>query len=193
VEDAHGVAANARLTATMGAVLFVLFALEGLTILGHVGSLLSWHVFLGMMLVPPVLVKTTTTSYRIYRYYTGDPAYVRKGPPPLLLRLLGPFVILTTFLVIATGVAVLLGGGGGLLGLAHKVSFVLWFVAMAVHVLGHLRETPTLATADYRPGRRPVPGATVRRLLVVAVLVSGVALGAWSLSWIGHGWHHGGG
>ena len=85
--------------------------LEGLTILGHVRGLLSTHVFIGMMLVPPVLVKTASTGYRIYRYYTGDPAYVDKGPPPLLLRLLGPFVIATTFLVIASGVALLLGPG----------------------------------------------------------------------------------
>ena len=35
--DAAGVAANARITGTMGATLFVLFAAEGLTILGHVG------------------------------------------------------------------------------------------------------------------------------------------------------------
>ena len=189
--DGDRVAANARLTGTTGAILFVLFALEGLTILGHVGGLLSWHVFLGMMLVPPVLLKTATTGYRIVRYYTGDPAYVRKGPPPVVLRLLGPLVIMTTFLVIATGVALLVAGGGHLLGPAHKISFVLWFAAMAIHVLGHLRETPSLASADYRRGRRPVPGATGRRLLVLAVLVTGVALGAWSVSWIGASWHHG--
>jgi hypothetical protein len=191
VEDADRVAGNARLTGTMGAILFVLFALEGLTILGHVGGLLSWHVFLGMMLVPPVLVKTGTTSYRIFRYYTGDPAYVRKGPPPIVLRLLGPAVIGTTFLVIATGVALLVAGGGHQLGLAHKVSFVLWFAAMTIHVLGHLRETPSLASADYRRGGRPVPGVLGRRLAAVAVLAAGIALGLWSLSWIGTNWHHG--
>jgi len=190
-EDAPGVAANARLTGTMGAILFVLFALEGLTILGHVSGLLSWHVFLGMMVVPPVLAKTSTTSYRIFRYYTGDPAYVRKGPPPVILRLLGPFVIATSFLVIATGVGLLLGGGGHLLGLAHKLSFVLWFGAMAIHVLGHLRETPSLLAADYRRDSPPVPGVAGRRLLVVAVMVTGIALGAWSLSWVPANWHHG--
>jgi hypothetical protein len=189
--DAPGVAANARITGTMGATLFVLFALEGLTILAHVQGVLSTHVFLGMLLVPPVLVKTASTSYRIYRYYTGDPDYVRKGPPPVLLRLLGPFVIATTFRVIGSGVALLLAGPGHhVLSTAHKASFILWFGAMAIHVLGHLRETPALAGADYRPRSRPVPGATGRRLLLAAVLVSGVALGAWSISWIGTAWHH---
>ena len=158
--DAPGVAANARITGTMGATLFVLFALEGLTVLAHVRGVLSTHVFLGMLLVPPVLVKTASTSYRIVQYYRGDPNYVRKGPPPLLLRLLGPFVIATTFLVIGTGVVLLLAGPDNhLLSAAHKASFILWFGAMTIHVLGHLRETPALAGADYRPRSRPVPGA----------------------------------
>ncbi len=185
-----GVEANARMTGTLGLILFVLFALEGLTILGHVGSQLPWHVFLGMMLVPAVLVKTASTSYRIYRYYTGDPAYLRKGPPAIVLRLLGPLVIATTYLVIVSGVALLVSGGSHPLGVAHKVSFVLWFGAMAIHVLGHLRETPTLASVDYRPGRQPLAGATARRLLMVTILVTGVLLGAWSLSGIGANWHH---
>ena len=122
------------------------------------------------MLVPPVLVKTTSTGYRIYRYYTGDPAYVDKGPPPLLLRLLGPFVIATTFLVIASGVALLLEPHSHVLSLAHKASFVLWFGAMAIHVLGHFLETPRLAGADYgrrvaagRPGRGLAPPPAGRR------------------------------
>jgi len=190
--DAPGVAANARITGTMGATLFVLFALEGLTIVAHVGGHLSTHVFIGMMLVPPVLVKTTSTGYRIVQYYRGDPAYVRKGPPPLLLRLLGPFVIATTFLVVGTGIALLVAGRQThLLGVAHKASFVLWFGAMAIHVLGHLRETPSLAGADYRRSKIVVPGAGTRRLLLVGVLVTGALLGAWSLSWIGTAWSHG--
>ncbi len=188
--EAPGVAANARITGAMGATLFVLFAAEGLTILAHVGGLLSTHVFIGMMLVPPVLVKTTSTGYRIAKYYRGNPDYVHKGPPPLLLRLLGPFVIATTFLVIGTGIALLLDPGGDLLGVAHRASFVLWFGAMTLHVLGHLLETPRLASADYGRRARAVPGAAGRRLLLVGVLVSAVLLGIWSLSWIGTSWHH---
>ncbi len=188
--DLARVAANARITGTMGATLFVLFALEGLTILLHVRGVLSWHVFLGMLLVPPALVKTASTGHRILRYYAGDPAYVRKGPPPLILRLLGPFVIATTFLVVGTGIALLLAGRSDLWRTAHKASFVLWFGAMAIHVLGHLRETPELAAADYGPRARSIPGAWARRWLLVGVLVTGALLGIWSLSWIGSAWHH---
>ena len=65
-----------------------------------------------------------------------------------------------------------------MLSLAHKASFVLWFGAMAIHVLGHFLETPRLAGADY--GRRvaAVPGAArYAASCWSAVLVSGVLLG----------------
>src|SRR5206468_2516773 len=56
-----GVAANARLTASNAAVLLVLLAAEGVTIL-RVRALLTPHVFIGMVLVPPVLLKVASTG-----------------------------------------------------------------------------------------------------------------------------------
>jgi hypothetical protein len=90
-----GVAGNARLTASNAVVLLVLLAAEGVTIL-RVRALLTPHVFVGMVLVPPVLLKVASTGWRFARYYRGAPAYRRKGPPPLLLRLLGPAVVILT-------------------------------------------------------------------------------------------------
>jgi uncharacterized membrane protein (DUF441 family) len=46
------VAANARLTATVAAVLLALLAVEGVTVL-RVRSLLTLHVFIGTLLAPP--------------------------------------------------------------------------------------------------------------------------------------------
>lgn len=180
---ADGVVANERLTATLGVVLLVLFAAEGLTILLRVGATLPAHVFIGMMLVPPVLGKVATTGYRFTRYYLGDPAYVDRGPPPWLLRLVGPFVVLTSVAVLATGIAdLLLSPRPRWADVGHKASFVLWFGCMTVHVLGHLRETPTLATADWRR-ERPVGGRGTRVALVAVTLASGLLLGLWSLGW----------
>jgi hypothetical protein len=102
-----GVKANARLTASNAAVLLVLLAAEGVTIL-RVRQLVSPHVFIGMLLIPPVLVKIGSTGYRFARYCRGVPAYRRKGPPPVLLRLLGPVVVILTVLLLASGVALLL-------------------------------------------------------------------------------------
>ena len=80
----------------------MLLALEGVTIVG-LGRLTTAHVVIGMMLIPPVVVKMASTGYRLVRYYAGDPAYRKKGPPPVLLRLLGPFVVVLTAIVIASG------------------------------------------------------------------------------------------
>jgi len=75
------VEANARLTSGAAVVLLVLLAAEGVTIL-RIRGLISVHVFIGMLLVPPVLVKTCSTVYRFARYYLGAPGFRRKGSPP---------------------------------------------------------------------------------------------------------------
>lgn len=176
----RSVEANSRITAGAGALLFVLLAAEGVTIL-RVRGLLSAHVFIGMLLIPPVLVKLASTGWRFARYYSGTPAYVRKGPPPPLLRLLGPAVVVLTVAVFASGVALVLApsAAGGRLLLIHKASFVLWFAVTAIHVLGHLLETARLAPLDWlRRSRRQVTGAVARQWLLVGSLVVGAVLGA---------------
>jgi hypothetical protein len=183
-----GVAGNARLTATNAAVLLVLLAAEGVTIL-RVRQLLSPHVFIGVMLIPPVLVKVASTTWRFVRYYAGAPAYRRKGPPPVLLRLFGPVVVILTLVLLFSGVGLLLVSRPWLplLLKVHKVSFVLWFATMTIHVLGHLGEVFRLAPRDWlRRTRREVTGAGTRQWLIAASLVVGVMLGFLLLSQTGH-------
>ena len=69
LDPTGGAEGNERLTAMTGALLLVLLAAEGITIVS-VRQLLSWHFFLGMLLVGPVLLKLGSTSYRFVRYYT---------------------------------------------------------------------------------------------------------------------------
>ena len=174
------VEANARLTASTAAVLLVLLAIEGATV-PFVGPLLTAHVVVGMILVPPVLVKIGTTSYRFVRYYRGDPSFRQKGPPPDALRLLGPFVVALTVVLFASGIASLFVSGVWRSDalLLHKVSFVLWFGAMAIHVLGHLVDTARWAPRDwFGRSRRDIKGAGARQWLLALSVVVGVLLGA---------------
>lgn len=170
---------NGRLTGMTAAVLLVLLAVEGSTIL-RVGRFLTLHVVLGMVLVPIVAVKIASTIWRFARYYLGDPAYRRKGPPPVALRLLGPFLVVLTVIVLGSGIALLLAPARFRhdLLLLHQVSFVLWFAAMVVHVLGHLLDTTRLAPRDfYRRTRRQVRGASKRQWLLVSAIACGILLG----------------
>jgi len=174
-----GVKGNTRLTSSLGAILIVLLAAEGLTLLG-VRQLLTWHVVLGMLLVPPVALKVGVTSWRFAKYYLGDNDYRQKGPPFLLLRLLGPFVVILTLALLGSGIVALLAPAGsrGLYLTIHKASFVLWFGCMTIHVLGHLGETIRHGANDlWRRSRRRVPGAYARLGAVALSLVLGVALG----------------
>jgi len=170
-------------------IIFVLLAVEGLTIVG-IGSLLTPHVFVGLLLIPPIAIKISSTAWRFYKYYTGSEPYREKGPPHILLRLLGPFVVVLTVIVFASGVGLVflpVHFSSPLL-LIHKASFVLWFGATAVHVLGHLTETVQLAPRDwFARSRRQVRGASTRQWLLVSSLAVGVVL-AVALTPYADGW-----
>jgi hypothetical protein len=171
-----GVAANARLTAAVAVALLVLLAAEGATI-PFIGSLLGPHIFIGMLLIPPVLVKLGSTGYRFARYYSHSPAYVRRGPPHLALRALAPGVVLTTIVLFGTGVALLVEGPpSDTMRFAHKLSFFAWVALMSLHVLGHLLDLPRLAFADWRRGGARIGGAWVRAATLAAALLAGVAV-----------------
>ena len=184
--ESVGVRGNARLTGSAGAVIFVLLAAEGVTVL-RVHDLISAHVFIGMLLIPIVALKFGTTIYRFCRYYRGDAAYIRKGPPPMVLRLLGPFVVALTLAVLGTGVATIAAGPSRRwIVTAHEVSFVLWFGAMTVHVLGHILETPGLALADWRARtRHEASGSSTRLAVLFITIVLGFGLASSSLGWLG--------
>ncbi len=176
-----GVDRNERLTAVTGAVLIVLLAALGVTILS-IGQLIWWHVLIGMLLIPPVLLKLGSTGWRFLRYYAGSPEYVRRGPPVTPLRLLAPLVVVSTVVVFATGVAlIVVGPAGGILVLLHKASFVVWLFVTAVHVLAHLRRL--------LPPARPVPGAVARGALLVGSIAAGVALAVATVRY-GDSWVH---
>lgn len=180
-----GVVGNARLTGAVAVALLVLLAAEGVTI-PFIGQLLGPHLFIGLLLVPPVALKMASTGYRFARYYTHDQPYVQKGPPPLVLRLLAPGVVLTTVALFGTGIALLFTGPpSDTLIFAHKLSFFAWVGLMALHVLGHLLELPRLASADWRrhgPPEARLAGAGMRVGALAAAVGVGVPLGFFALS-----------
>jgi len=178
---------NSRLTALTGAVLLVLLAVEGITLVS-LRAMLSWHIFVGVLVVPVVALKLGSTVYRFYRYYTRRPDYVRAGPPHPLLRLLGPVVVLSTVVLLGTGLALIAVGprGGVVLGL-HKASFVVWVAALSVHVLGHLGRVPRAVSADLT-ARDGLGGSHGRLLLVAGAVVMGaiaaVAVLPYTTAWL---------
>jgi hypothetical protein len=163
---------NARLTAITGAVLLVLLAIEGFTLLS-LRAMLSWHIFVGVLVVPVVALKLGSTGYRVFRYYTHRPDYVQAGPPNLLLRLLGPVVVLTTVALLASGIALIwVGPGRGLVLNLHKASFIVWLAALGAHVLGHLGRLQGALRGDLS-SRDPLGGSRWRLLLVAGTVAIG--------------------
>jgi hypothetical protein len=177
-----GTAGNERLTTATGAILLVLLAVLGVTIL-QLRQLLWLHLFLGMLLIGPVALKLASTLYKFTRYYAGSAAYRLVGPPQAALRALGPGVVVSTVVVFATGVALLFAGPSsrGTLLPIHKISFIVWGALTGVHVLAHLPAIPAALRGDYggRTAGRLAPavaGRDGRRLAMLGAIVLGAVL-----------------
>lgn len=174
---------NERLTAGAAVALLLLLAVEGVTLLA-LRQLLSVHIFVGALLIPPVLLKLGSTGYRFVRYYTRNPEYFAKGPPHPLLRGIAPLLVLSTLVMFASGVALILAGPSSKDSLLpfHKISFIVWGLFFGVHVLGHVLELPRAVRPDL--GRvADVPGRTLRWMLLGVALMGGVGVGVWALTY----------
>ena len=177
-----GTEGNEELTTITGTILLVLLAALGVTIV-RIGQFLWLHLFIGLLLIGPVALKLASTGYRFARYYTGDRAYRRKGPPELALRLIAPIVVLSTLVVFVSGVVLLFVGPAdrGQLVLIHKASFFVWLAFTSLHVLGHLPHLSGSLRAVHR-ARPNLPGAETgaagRWISVASALVGGLVLAA---------------
>jgi len=173
-----GVVGNERLTALAGAVLLVLILVEIVsTVSLHTG--IAIHIFVGVLLTGPLVVKLGSTGYRFLCYYSGSPAFVRRGPPRLPLRMLAPLLLATTLVVIGSGIGLVVTGpaqAGPLLPM-HNLSVLVWLSMIAIHVFAYIWRTPGLIVDDWRkpsggslvPGRGLRLGVNLGALLVGAV------------------------
>lgn len=183
MDEHDGVEGNARLTGVVGALLLIALAVEGVTVV-DVSAMFALHVFIGLFVVPIVALKTATTGYRFFHYYKGTAAYRRKGPPHPILRIAAPFVVASTVSLLATGIIALAVGprhSDTWLNV-HTASFIVWFIVMTAHVVGHALETWKLTTAEIC-ATPPTPRRVARVAIVTASLALGLGLGIASLEW----------
>ena len=165
-----------------GVLLIVLLAVLGVTIV-WIGQLIWLHLFLGLLLIGPVVLKMISTGYRFARYYTHNPAYVERGPPQLIMRAIAPLVVLTTIVVFASGIWLMLVGPSdrNTSLLVHKVSFIAWLVVTALHVLGHLPGLGASLTgrslASETLGSEAAAGTGGRWVALAGAVVAGLVLG----------------
>jgi hypothetical protein len=174
---AAGPPGNERLTTSVGLMLLVLLGIETLTTLA-LHSYLPEHIFLGLLLIPPVTLKLTSTGWRFFRYYTNSRRYRLAGPPRLPLRLIAPVLVVSTLTLFGSGVAlIIVGHGGGPLLQVHAASFAVWGVLIAIHILAYLTRVLREGLADWRRHSiTRVAGGRSRRAALLGALLAGVVL-----------------
>jgi hypothetical protein len=167
-DEQSAVVGNERMTAVAGAVLLVLILVELVSaVILH--TLLSIHVFVGVLLAGPLIVKLGSTGWRFLCYYTGSPAFVRRGPPHLALRVMAPLLIATTLVVIGSGIGLVVTGplSAGLLLPLHGFSVLVWLPLLALHVFAHTWRVPRLVADDWsEPSDKSNVSGRGRRLVV---------------------------
>lgn len=183
---------NERLTAAVGLILIVLAVAELGTLLLGLQTYLHAHVFIGLVLLPPIVLKLATTGWRFARYYVRTEAYRVKGPPQIVMRLLAPLLVLFTVLLFGSGVAIGVVHGEALqiARRIHGPAAFLWTVTLGIHVLVYTPRALRAAVGDLRTRtRRRVRGAGIRVTIVAAGIVAGVAVGLATLP-VQHDWLH---
>ena len=188
---------NERLTAAVGVLLLVPILVELATILLGVHTFMSLHVFVGLVLIPPVLLKLASTGWRFARYYTRNHAYVVYGPPQLAMRVLAPLLVAATVILFSSGVAmgILHGNALQIARRLHGPASVIWLVLIGVHVLVYLKRALTSSSEDLRSRtRREVQGATWRSYTLAAAVIVGLVAGAATIPaqhrWVNLPRHH---
>jgi succinate dehydrogenase/fumarate reductase cytochrome b subunit len=162
-------------------VLLVLFVVEIVTVALQPRSVLTLHSIVGLILIPPVVLKLGSTAWRSFNYYRGVPPYRRNGPPPWWLRILGPVLAVLTMLVLASGVFLIVGprSAYGVALFIHKKIFYLWLTAIGLHVAAHFANAVRWAYQDFGARLRVlVPGARLRMAVVSASIMLGIVLGS---------------
>jgi hypothetical protein len=192
---AWGPTGNERLTTSLGLVLLVLLGIETLTTLA-LHAYLPEHIFLGLLLIPTVALKLASTGWRFLRYYMNSKPYRLEGPPRLLLRLLAPLLVVSTLTLFGSGIAlIIVGHGGGPLLQLHAVSFAVWGVLIAIHVVAYLTRVVRVGSADWRRHALPtVAGTRSRRAALLGALLAGVVLALATYpaqqAWLNHRHEH---
>ena len=172
---------NERLTAAVGVLLLVPIVVELVTIVLGVHSFMSLHVFVGLALIPPVLLKLGSTGWRFARYYTRSGAYVAHGAPQTAMRMLAPLLVVATVVLFGSGVAmgVLHGHALQIARRLHGPASVIWLVLVGIHVLVYLKRALSSSRGDLRSAAGSgVPGAAWRRYAVASAVVVGLLAGA---------------
>jgi hypothetical protein len=172
---------NARLTALVGLLILLgPVAVELATIVLGVHSHMSLHVFVGLALIPAVVLKLASTGWRFARYYTRSQAYVEHGAPRVTMRLLAPLFVAATVVLFSSGNAmgVLQGHGLVVARRLHGPASVLWSVLFGVHALVYLKRALVDGSREVTADEPPVAGRRRRGYAIAVVVALGLAVGA---------------
>jgi|SRR5579884_2495107 hypothetical protein len=181
--DGSGPRANRRVTALTGLLVLPLAALVLLTGLLF-GSLWHVHYFLAFLLLPLVLLKVGSTTYRMVRYYLRSGLYRFIRPPYPLARVTSPLLVVSVVLLFVSGIAMwATHSRRDPWGWLHTDAAIAFSCLVALHLGMYVPEalraagddlkSEPVASAPHRRDRLAVIGVAAAAGLVLAVATIG--------------------
>lgn len=171
---------NERLTAAIGVLVLAPVVVEIATVLLGVHTFMSLHVFVGLALIPAVLLKLTSTGWRFARYYTRNRAYIALGPPQIVMRVIAPLFVTATVALFGSGIGmgILQGSALQIARRVHGPASAIWLALLGLHVLVYVKRALIRAGGDLLPAKRTYVRGTAARICLLAIaVICGLALG----------------
>ncbi len=183
--DGAGPPSNRRLTALTGALVLPLAAVVLLTGLLF-GDLWRVHYFVAYLLLPVVLVKLSSTAYRMVRYYLRSGLYRQVRPPYPLARLTSPLLVVSVLVLFISGIVMWwTHSQADPWGWLHTDAAVAFSGLVLLHLGLYVPEALRAARDDLRTvAPTPPSHRTRRRAVIGASLLAGLLL---ALSTVGPG------
>jgi Ni/Fe-hydrogenase subunit HybB-like protein len=98
------------------------------------------HFAIGFAIIPPLLVKLSSTGWRAANYCLRREPYRSGGPPQLIPRLLAPLLVVSAIVATVTGVVLwVLGRQRGGWATLHTDSVVVLAIVLALHTLTYIQ------------------------------------------------------
>ncbi len=171
-----------RSVAFFGALLLLLILAELATI-PLISKTIGWHIAIGLVILPALLIKIGINGYRAIAYYRQSPAFLEAGAPWLPLRLLSLPFLVTTLIVFGSGVEMTFAGPSSFsltfLDAAHILFSIIWLLLFGFHVIAYANRSMRSAGRDLAaiPARGADPSrARLRTLAALIAIAFGIAL-----------------
>jgi hypothetical protein len=169
----------ARSSALLG-MLILFFSIAEIVTVAFLPEALILHIAIGSILGVLIIVKLILNAYRYLGYLKHDHDFRQAGTPRLIMRILSLPLVVTTIVVLGTGMAMVLTGptafATSFLATAHALFAIIWLGLLGYHTFGYWHRSARSTTRELDRIRSKDTQALARLILAATTVIGAVTL-----------------